>query len=133
VIVLLSALAIGWKVLPSAKPNAPRQARSADVPIPSSPDPAPPAPGYAGRKILYVDSYHAEYPHSQRTLQGVRFVLRSTGVELRTFYMDTKRNASEKLGAVFDTSLLKNAEVVRRPPPEPEPKASTRAGKREPP
>lgn len=50
---------------------------------------------YIGKKILYIDSYHLEYPWSAGILQGVKNGLRHTGVKLKTIHMDTKRHRSE--------------------------------------
>ena len=49
-----------------------------------------------GKKILYIDSYHEGWPWNARIADGIRRVLRDTGVELRIVYMDTKRNPSEE-------------------------------------
>lgn len=49
----------------------------------------------AGKKVLYVDSYHADYIWSADILRGVKNVLESRrDIDLRVFYMDTKRNKS---------------------------------------
>lgn len=50
---------------------------------------------YAGKKILYVGSYHAGYPWSDGIANGVESALENTGVELKRVEMDTKRNTSE--------------------------------------
>lgn len=51
----------------------------------------------AGKKILYVDSYHADYIWSADILRGVKNVLDSRrDIDLRVYYMDTKRNKSEE-------------------------------------
>lgn len=48
-------------------------------------------------KILYVDSYHAEYIWSADITRGIQSVLEPRqDVELKIFYMDTKRNQSEE-------------------------------------
>lgn len=49
----------------------------------------------AGRKVLFIDSYHLGYDWSDGVVDGVREVLKDTGAELRIFRMDTKRNQSE--------------------------------------
>jgi len=47
-------------------------------------------------RILYVDSYHADYPWSAGILRGIQSVLGSDPqVELRVFRMDTKRFPGE--------------------------------------
>ena len=53
---------------------------------------------YAGKKILYVDSYHEGYEWSDGVTRGVESVLKNTGVELKIIRMDTKRNDSEQFG-----------------------------------
>ncbi|MFZ1986725.1 MAG: ABC transporter substrate binding protein [Desulfatitalea sp.] len=75
---------------------------------------APAAAGaYAGRKILYVDSYHTGYEHSEGTLKGVRTVLQDTRVELRTVYMDTKRNPAEDFGREAALMVKRTIETFR--------------------
>lgn len=50
---------------------------------------------YAGKKILYIDSYHEGYAWSDGITKGVRTVLEGTGIELKVHRMDTKRNPAE--------------------------------------
>lgn len=50
---------------------------------------------YRGKKILWVDSYHAGYDWSAGIEKGLRGVLYESGVELRIFHMDTKRHFEE--------------------------------------
>jgi len=56
------------------------------------------ASAYAGKKkVLYIDSYHPEYPWSAGITAGVESVLDSINdVELKIIRMDTKRNTSEE-------------------------------------
>ncbi len=49
----------------------------------------------AGKKVLFIDSYHLGYDWSDGVVDGVRQVLNETEAELRIFRMDTKRNQSE--------------------------------------
>ncbi len=49
----------------------------------------------AGKKVLFIDSYHSGYDWSDGVIEGVRSVLDETAAELRIFRMDTKRNQSE--------------------------------------
>jgi ABC-type uncharacterized transport system substrate-binding protein len=51
---------------------------------------------YAGKKVLYVDSYHVGYAWSDGIAEGIRKTLKDTGVELKRIEMDTKRNTSEE-------------------------------------
>ena len=52
--------------------------------------------GYAGKKILFVDSYHDGYEWSDGIYAGIQDVLGETGVELKVVRMDTKRNTEEE-------------------------------------
>jgi len=49
---------------------------------------------YTGKKLLYIDSYHAGYPWSDGITKGITGTLKDTGVELKIIRMDTKRNKS---------------------------------------
>lgn len=51
---------------------------------------------YAGKKILFIDSYHEGYSWSDGTLAGVGSVLDGSGVDVRVVRMDTKRNTSDE-------------------------------------
>jgi ABC-type uncharacterized transport system substrate-binding protein len=67
------------------------------------------APPYAGKKVLFIDSYHGEYAWSAELAIGIKSVLvpeimkgmsaeenqTPTGIELRILHMDTKRNGAE--------------------------------------
>ncbi|MHC1729091.1 MAG: ABC transporter substrate-binding protein [Syntrophobacteraceae bacterium] len=74
------------------------------LPVIRSPSWADERPGlqgsdrYKGKKILWVDSYHQGYKWSDGVENGIRDVLQKTGVDLRIFRMDTKRNDSEVFG-----------------------------------
>lgn len=57
-----------------------------------------PAKTYEGKKILYIDSYHAGYEWSDGVTTGIENVLNDTGIELKILRMDTKRNDSEEFG-----------------------------------
>lgn len=57
--------------------------------------PAALAQDHAGKKILYIDSYHISYPASHDLRIGLKKILQETEVELRIFEMDTKRNPKE--------------------------------------
>jgi len=46
-------------------------------------------------KILYVDSYHEGYEWNDGITKGIVDTLNGTGVELKIFRMDTKRNTAE--------------------------------------
>lgn len=53
---------------------------------------------YAGKKIMWIDSYHAEYEWSAAIEAGIRQALSGTGVELQVVRLDTKLNPSEEFG-----------------------------------
>lgn len=46
-------------------------------------------------KAFYVNSYHEGYSSSDDVMQGIEETLSGSGVELRIFFMDTKRNPEE--------------------------------------
>jgi hypothetical protein len=68
------------------------------------------APPYAGKKVLFIDSYHEGYAWSDGITEGVKSVLvpkimkevaaeetkATTGIELKILRMDTKRNDAEE-------------------------------------
>jgi ABC-type uncharacterized transport system substrate-binding protein len=49
----------------------------------------------SGKKVLFIDSYHEGYAWSDGITRGVEQVLAGTGVELKIFRMDTKRNTAD--------------------------------------
>ncbi|HSN91863.1 MAG TPA: ABC transporter substrate binding protein [Anaeromyxobacteraceae bacterium] len=50
----------------------------------------------AGKKVVFVNSYHQGYEWSDGEEAGLKSVLGPAGVDLRVFYMDTKRNPDPK-------------------------------------
>ena len=48
----------------------------------------------AGGKVLLVHSYNTGYPWVDSITRGVKKTLAGSGIQLKIFYMDTKRNAS---------------------------------------
>ncbi len=50
---------------------------------------------YSGKRIFFIDSYHAGFEWSDGIIEGAKDVLKDTGVELKVVHMDTKRNTSE--------------------------------------
>ncbi len=66
---------------------------------------------YAGKKILFIDSYHEGYAWSDGVIKGTKTVLDNTGVDLKLVHMDTKNNpspdfakaAGEQVKAEIDT------------------------------
>ena len=53
------------------------------------------AQAFPGRKVLYIDSYHAGYEWSDGIYAGIEQGLKASQVELKVFRMDTKRDGSE--------------------------------------
>lgn len=51
---------------------------------------------YTGKKILFVDSYHAGYAWSDGLLAGIQSGLEGKSVELKIEHMDTKRNKDDE-------------------------------------
>jgi ABC-type uncharacterized transport system substrate-binding protein len=49
----------------------------------------------AGKKVLFIDSYHEGYEWSDGITSGVKKGLEGAGVELKVVRMDTKRNPTE--------------------------------------
>ncbi|WP_461210183.1 ABC transporter substrate-binding protein [Desulfocurvus sp. DL9XJH121] len=60
--------------------------------------PAPAHALYAGKRVLWVESYSPGYPWSDGVARGVDMVLKGTGVELKTLHMDTKNNPGAEFG-----------------------------------
>ena len=67
------------------------------------------AAGLAGKKVLYIDSYHEGYGWSDGITAGIKTGLKDSGVELKIFRMDTKRNADEAFKK--DAALKAKAEI----------------------
>jgi hypothetical protein len=55
-------------------------------------------PDYAGKKIVFVDSYHKGYAWSDGIESGIHEVLDDTGVELKIVRLDTKQNPGDDFG-----------------------------------
>lgn len=55
-------------------------------------------PDYAGKKVVFVDSYHQGYAWSDGVESGIHEVLDETGVEIKIIRLDTKRNPDEAFG-----------------------------------
>ena len=69
-------------------------------------DAGSPHSALAGKRLLFVNSYHEGYPWSDGIEQGLREVLSGTGVEVRTVAMDTKRRANAVHAANVTRELL---------------------------
>lgn len=68
----------------------------------------------AGKKILWVDSYHQTYEWTAGIEQGIRRRLQNSGVELRIVRMDSKRRSSE--GEIRGAALRAKAEITNFQP-----------------
>ncbi len=55
-------------------------------------------PEFAGKKVVYVNSYHEGYPWSDAIETGLHNVLDGTGVELTIIRLDTKQNPDPAFG-----------------------------------
>ncbi len=54
------------------------------------------ATSFAGKKVLFIDSYHEGYAWSDGITNGIKQSLNGSGVELKIVRMDTKRNGDEE-------------------------------------
>lgn len=50
---------------------------------------------YAGKKILYINSYHTGFEWSDEIALSIQTVLKDTGIDLKTLEMDTKNHTEE--------------------------------------
>jgi len=90
VILLVSVCAVSGCGSDDANDAAPQTARAA-APARSGRKTHP----KAARKAVLVHSYPTGYPWVDGITRGVRMSLSGSGVDLRVFYMDTKRQTSE--------------------------------------
>ena len=89
VVVLFSGLFVGWKYI-----GSPLDLGIFAPPSTSSPLVAEKL-SYAGKKVLYIDSYNEGYDWSDGITQGVKATLEGSGATLQIIRMDTKRNPGE--------------------------------------
>lgn len=68
---------------------------------------------YAGKRILWVESYHEGYPWTDGIAKGVEVILKNTGVLLRIVRMDTKRNASPEFGEAAGRAAWEEMKAFR--------------------
>jgi ABC-type uncharacterized transport system substrate-binding protein len=61
----------------------------------SAPKAASTQANYAGKKILFVDSYNEGYSWSDSVESAIRAVLADTGIELKVVHLDNKRHPDE--------------------------------------
>lgn len=66
------------------------------------------AEGLSGKKVLFIDSYHAGYKWSDGITKGIQDVVGASGAELKIHRMDTKRNTSEE----FKTNAAAQAKAL---------------------
>lgn len=59
---------------------------------------ADPVDAYRGKKVLWVNSYHQGYLWADGIGRGIQKTLSGSGVELKSWHMDTLRNRSEAYG-----------------------------------
>lgn len=67
------------------------------------------------KKIVYVNSYHQEFPPSKQITEGVYETLSSDSFNIVSFFMDTKRNPSE---ASISTRAAKILDSIRMEHPD---------------
>ncbi len=69
------------------------------------------AGSHAGKKVLYIDSYHEGYGWSDGITMGVKKALEGSSAELKIIRMDTKRNTGE---AFKKEAALKAKSVIEQ-------------------
>ena len=68
--------------------------------------------GLAGKKIVYVNSYHEGYAWSDAIETGLHKVLDDTGVELTIIRMDTKNNPDTAFGETAGTKAWSEIQAL---------------------
>jgi ABC-type uncharacterized transport system substrate-binding protein len=71
------------------------------------------APTYAGKKILFINSYHEGYEWSDGVEKGIHNVLDNTGAELKFVRLDTKRNPDEAFAKTAGTQAKAEIEAFQ--------------------
>lgn len=64
-------------------------------------------------KIVYINSYHREFPPSEQITKGVTENLPDDKYELVSFFMDTKRNPSESYIRQRASELLDSIKIIK--------------------
>jgi ABC-type uncharacterized transport system substrate-binding protein len=82
-------LLIAGLVLTACTPTMPAAAPAAQS---TTSQTSVPAANYAGKKIVFINSYHEGYEWSDGVEHGIHNVLDGTGVEVKFIRLDTKRN-----------------------------------------
>ena len=68
---------------------------------------------YAGKRILFVNSYHEGYEWSDGVEAGIHNVLDGTGIELKFVRLDTKRNPDDVFGKTAGTQAKAEIEAFK--------------------
>lgn len=71
------------------------------------------AADYAGKTVLYVNSYHLGFPGSDPITEGIRSVLDPLAIDWRIIYMDTKRNPSQAFARAAAQHVKAEIEALR--------------------
>lgn len=69
---------------------------------------------YSGKKVLYIDSYHAEMVWIEGITRGIQSVFDNTGIELKIIHMDSKRLGEE--AEIQQAALAAKAEIEQFKP-----------------
>lgn len=69
-------------------------------------------PDFAGKKVVYVNSYHKGYAWSDAIEAGLQNVFDGTGVELTTIQMDTKNNPDQAFGEAAGEKAWKEIQSI---------------------
>lgn len=92
---ILLFLLVNAMLMAGCSPKSPAQSTVSDSP---SAQGAGSEMNYAGKKVVYVNSYHEGYPWSDGIEAGLHEVFDGTGVELKIIRLDTKNNPDEAFG-----------------------------------
>ena len=65
------------------------------------------------KKALLIFSYHADYAWVQEEEHGAKDILRNKGIEIKKFYMDTKRHTSREWGEKATNKAMKKIEKFK--------------------
>jgi ABC-type uncharacterized transport system substrate-binding protein len=94
-VTFLLFVVIGSLMISGCSTNSPTNAPETDDPSVSEESSQA---EYAGKKVIFVNSYHIGYPWSDGIESGLREVFEGTGVEFKTIELDTKNNPDEDFG-----------------------------------
>jgi ABC-type uncharacterized transport system substrate-binding protein len=65
---------------------------------------------HQGKKILFINSYHAGYEWSDGEIRGAQNALKDDGVELKVIHLDTKNNPSPEFAETAATAAKETIE-----------------------